>query len=76
MEQMWLSYTTIACVKPIRLDDPLFRSVDRKIAGNQKVLGSREKQLRPTLGKGHPRVGVLSPRLAFILQADKWSRYP
>jgi hypothetical protein len=53
VEWMWISYTTMACVKPIGLDHPLFRSVDRKIAGHQEVLGSREKQLRPTLGKGH-----------------------
>ena len=50
--------TTLACVEPFGLDHPLFRSVDRKISGNQKVLGSREKHLRPTLGKGRPRTGA------------------
>ena len=49
VEWMWISYTTMACVKPIGLDHPLFRSVDRKIAGHQEVLGSREKQLRLVL---------------------------
>lgn len=58
MEQMWISYTALACVEPIGLDYALFGSVDRKITGNQKVLGSREKQLRLTLGKGHLRVGA------------------
>lgn len=55
---MWISYTALACVEPIGLDYALFGSVDRKITGNQKVLGSREKQLRLTLGKGHLRVGA------------------
>lgn len=58
VERTWISYTALACVEPIGLDHPLFGLVDRKITGNQKVLGSREKQLRPILGKGHSRVGA------------------
>lgn len=51
---MWISYTTLACGEPVGLDDPLPGSMDREIAGNQEVLGSRKKQLSPTLDEGIP----------------------
>lgn len=58
VEWMWILYKTLACVESVGLDHPLFGSVDREITGNQKGLGSREKQQRLTLGRAHPRVGA------------------
>lgn len=72
---MWILYKTLACVESIGLDHPLFGSVDREIHWEPEGSGVQGKAAEAHSGKRAPQGGHMSPSLAFILQADKGSRY-
>lgn len=74
MEQMWISNTTLVCVEP-----HWTRSSSVWVSGQEdhwepEGSGVQGEAAEAHSGKRASWGGSMSARLAFILQADKWSR--